>query len=156
MAELTRRGALLGGAGALGVVGVAAAVVANGTSTTAATTARTTGADAASPRVETLRRSDFAPGVGLVFTARAMQPAHGQTSRTVAMRLVEIVDVVGATDPEQSFTLLFETASPTHPGEGIHRLSSDATPHRSLMLSPVDRHVAGGTRSFQALVNTAA
>jgi hypothetical protein len=155
MAELTRRSALLVGSGAVGALGVAAAVatrspsglLAGATTGTAPTT--TDAVTAATPAtIEVLRRSDFAPGVGLVFTARA--------SRAFAVRLVEIVDVVGATDPEHSFNLLFETVTASHPAEGIHRLSSDATPHRSLMLSPVDRHVPGGVRRFQALVNTAA
>lgn len=147
MAELTRRGALLGGAGTLGV---AAAVATGGTSLAAgAPSAETPGTEyPVTAAMETLRRSDFTPSIGLVFTARA--------ARAVAVRLVEIVDVAGATDPERSFNLIFETASATHPVEGVHRLSSDATPHRTLLLTPVDRHVAGGTRSFQALVNSAA
>lgn len=159
MAELTRRTALLAGSGAVGALGVATVAATRSPSgrTTGAPTGSTTSTGTTPSRpdgvsavvaTETLRRSDFAPGIGLVFTARA--------SRAFAVRLLEIIDVTGATDPEHSFNLVFETVSATHPAEGVYRLSSDATPHRSLMLSPVDRHVAGGARRFQALVNTTA
>ncbi|MFZ7088827.1 DUF6916 family protein [Curtobacterium sp. RRHDQ10] len=158
MAELTRRGALLGGAGVVGALGVAATTRVAGTTTSGLGTApadvltRVAGAAVAGATaatlVETLRRSDFEPGVGLGFTARA--------GRAFALRLVEIVDVAGTADPEHSFNLIFESSGTNGPAEGLYRLSSDATPHRTLMLSPVDRPTAGAARSFQALVNAPA
>jgi len=89
------------------------------------------------------RRVNFSPNVGAVLNVRAGIARH-------RVRLVEVLDIQGATSPDRGFNLLFEPIGAALP-EGIYRVSGRNVDPTLLFLSPVG--LPGAATRLQAVVN---
>jgi hypothetical protein len=145
---VTRRSALLGGAGALASAGVALALR-HAEEPTRSSTAKTlpTAHGLVSPpaHLAQLLRSHFTAAIGAPVLARQQTHAH-------RLRLVSIADLQDGRVPERQFNLLFEQIGSAAVEEGIYHLSGARIPDSTLFLSPVG--MAGPQRRLQALVNS--
>jgi hypothetical protein len=141
MADVARRTALLGGAGALGVVALGVRL-----QDTEAPRGRTSPARPATvpAHAQLLLRSHFTAAVGAPVLARHSTAAH-------RLKLVSIADVQGARSAERQFNLLFEAIGRGGPAEGIYEVTGARIPDTTLFLSPVG---TGRNRRLQALVNS--